>query len=244
MYCLSLSLVSTEKDLLLKQITTLEAQLQETEASLDETRLSLSKRDQSLQEQEGIVTLYMRGHLWPSLRKSALWKILPKIFYNIIWICNVLPTQWYLKRFNPTYYCWVMTSINVCQKSKSQCFRIFPLHSVGVATLKVKHEEEVLRDELLQNFLIIFMQTNASKLVQSLCNCFFWSHRPAFKCVATDNPNINSCIFRVIFRVRIYSNNGKRCNSTKKAKFAPLRTSNESLFQRASSSTIIPKSPR
>ena len=59
MYCLSLSLVSTEKDLLLKQIATLEAQLQETEASLDETKSSLSKRDQSLQEREGIVTLYM-----------------------------------------------------------------------------------------------------------------------------------------------------------------------------------------
>ena len=51
---LSLSLDSTEKDLLLKQIATLEAQLHETEAPFDEAKSSLSKQEQSLQEWETI----------------------------------------------------------------------------------------------------------------------------------------------------------------------------------------------
>ena len=49
-----LSLDSTEKDLLLKQIARLEGQLQKIEASLDEAKSSLSKQEQSLQEWETI----------------------------------------------------------------------------------------------------------------------------------------------------------------------------------------------
>ena len=51
---ISLSLDSTEKDLLLEQIETLETQLQETEACLDEAKSSLSKQEQSLREWETI----------------------------------------------------------------------------------------------------------------------------------------------------------------------------------------------